>query len=133
MLETSLFLTQNYRGIHIATILFKIAEKIIGKQLLEFFHTGKFGSHQWAFTPGLSARDLVTALVMSWIRAICTGFKIAGYLSDIQGAFDRVCKEYLLAKLQAVGIGEIYLNFLSSRLRHSEGSHWSALRQLCCY
>jgi len=65
----------------------------------------------------LSARDLVTALVLSWILAICTGYKIAGYLGYITGAFDRVFKDYLLAKLQAAGIGSTYLNFLDSYLQ----------------
>ena len=67
--------------------------------------------------PGLGARDLVTASVMFWILAICTGNKIAAYLSDIYGAFDRVYKNYLLVKLRASGIGARYLNFLDAYLK----------------
>ena len=67
---------------------------------------------QWAFIPGLSARDLVTSVIMAWILAVCTGNKIATYLGDISGAFDRVFADYLLAKLQAAGVGSQYLNFL---------------------
>ena len=107
----------NYRGVHLTAILSKVAEKIIGKNLLTFLHSGKFGEHQWAFTPGLSARDLVTSLIMSWIFAACTGQKVAAYLSDISGAFDRVFKDYLMAKLQAAGVGHLYLNFLDSYLQ----------------
>ena len=55
--------------------------------------------------------------MMSWILAVCTGHKIAAYLGDITGAFDRVCKEYLLAKLHAAGVGPTYLNFLDSYLQ----------------
>ena len=73
--------------------------------------------HQWAFTPGLSARDLVTALVMSWILAVCTGHKVSTYLGDVSGAFDRVFKDYLLAKLHSAGVGAQYLNFLDSYLQ----------------
>ena len=98
-------------------ILAKIAERVIGRSLVAYLHTGKFGPHQWAFTPGLSARDLVTALMMSWILAACTGNKVAAYLGDISGAFDRVFKDYLLAKLQAAGVGALYLNFLDSYLQ----------------
>ena len=87
----------------INAILSKVAEKLVGKQLLRFLHSGKFGEHQWAFTPGLSARDLVSALLLSWILAICSGKKIGGYLGDISAAFDRVCKEYLLGKLGSAG------------------------------
>ena len=43
--------------------------------------------------------------------------KIVGYLSDISGAFDRVCKEYLLAKLHQYGVGSTYLNFLDAYLQ----------------
>ena len=65
----------------------------------------------------MSARDLVTALMMSWILAICTGYKIGGYLGDITGAFDRVFKDYLLAKLCSAGVGDQFLNFLLSYLQ----------------
>jgi len=114
----SAFLAGNYRGVHLTNILAKTAERFIGAPLMAFLHNGlKFGRNQWAFTPGLSARDLVTALVMSWILGICSGKKIAGYLGDITGAFDRVFKDYLLAKLQAAGVGANYLNFLNAYLQ----------------
>ena len=45
------------------------------------------------------------------------GFKIIGYLSDISGAFDRVCKEYLLAKLWQRGVGPTYHDFLNAYLQ----------------
>ena len=107
---------ENYRGVHLTAILSKIAERVIGRDLISFLQSGKFGTHQWAYSKGLSSRDLVTALVMSWTLAICQNKKIAAYLSDISGAFDRVCKEYLLAKLHAAGVGTEYLNFLDKYL-----------------
>ena len=65
----------------------------------------------------MSARDLVTALMCSWILAICTGSKIAAYLSDISGAFDRVFKDYLLAKLCFADVSDCFLHFLISYLQ----------------
>ena len=59
---------------------------------------------------------------MSWILGICTGHKIATYLGDISGAFDRVFKDYLLAKLQSAGVGAQYLNFLDSYLQPRKAS-----------
>ena len=59
----------------------------------------------------------MTALMMSWILAICTGHKIASYLSDISGAFDRVFRDYMCAKLYAAGVGSKFLNFLLSYLK----------------
>ncbi len=112
----------NYRGVHLTAILSKTAERLIGKSLIVHLHSGKFGPHQWAFTPGLSARDLVTTSVMSWILSICIGHKVATYLGDISGAFDRVQKDYLLAKLQAAGVGTQFLNFLDSYLQPRKAS-----------
>ena len=102
-------------------ILSKIAEKVIGKRLILHLRGGYFGENQWAFQTGLGARDLVTALMMKWTLSICTGHKIGAYFSDISGAFDRVCKEYLLAKLNAANVGTKYLNFLDAYLSTREG------------
>ena len=88
---------------------------------MQYLQNGKFGKNQWAFTPGLSSRDLVTALILSWILCICLGEKVAAYLSDIIGAFDRVFKDFLLAKLYAAGVGVQYLNFLDSYLQPRKG------------
>ena len=107
----------NYRGVHLTAILSKTAERLIGQRLVLHLQKCAFGNYQWAFTPKLSSRDLVTALVMSWILSICTGKKIAAYLSDITGAFDRVFKTYLMAKLYDAGVGPVYLNFLRSYLQ----------------
>ena len=58
---------------------------------------------------------------MTWIISICIGRKVAGYLSDITAAFDRVCKEYILSKLQAAGVGSTYLAFLNAYLDERQG------------
>ena len=117
----SAFSPGNYRGVHLTPILSKIAEKVMCRPLIQYLQRCKFGQHQWAFTPGLSARDLVTALMMSWILLICKGKKVGGYLGDISGAFDRVSKEYLIAKLNAAGVGSMYLNFLDAYLAPRRG------------
>ena len=87
------FKAGNYRGVHLTSILSKVAEKVIGAPLIKHLTTGKFGDDQWAFTPGLSARDLVTALVMSWILMICNGKKSGripwGYNRCIRSSLQR--------------------------------------------
>ena len=57
-----------------------------------------------------------TVLMMSWILAIYHCKKVAAFLSDISGAFDRVFKPYLLAKLYQFGVGETFLKFLDAYL-----------------
>jgi len=112
----SAFHPGNYRGIHLTAILSKVAERMVGVHLVPFLQRNAFGSNQWAFSTGLGARDLITMLMLSWILEICLGKKIGAYLSDISGAFDKVFKPYLLAKLQGYGVGETCLKFLDSYL-----------------
>ena len=111
----------NYRGVHLTTILSKVAEKMVALHLTPFLQRNAFGDNQWAFTTGLSARDLVTMLMLSWILAVCTGKKVGAYLSDISGAFDRVFKPYLIAKLHRSGVGSTFLNFLDAYLEPRKG------------
>ena len=115
------FKPDNYRGVHLTTILSKVAEKMIGLHLTPYLQRHAFGNNQWPFSTGLSARDLVNMLMMSWILAICTGSKVGAYLSDISGAFDRVFKPYLLSKLQGCGVGQKSLDFLDAYLSPRKG------------
>ena len=48
--KKSVYDARNYRGVHLTPILSKIAEKVIGKRLVAFLQSGKFGSIQWIFT-----------------------------------------------------------------------------------
>ena len=109
-----LFLQKNYRGVHLTCVIAKTVERIIGKPLVQHLQLHAFGENQWAFTKKRSARDLATLCVCTWLFAICTGYKIGAFLSDITGAFDRVFKNYLMAKLYRAGIGDVYLNFLNA-------------------
>ena len=93
-----------------------VDECLIDSYLMSYLARTAFGNNQWAFTKGLSCRDLVTMFMLSWILGICEGKKIGAWLSDISGAFDRVSKEYLLAKLQGYGVGPNFLNFLDAYL-----------------
>ena len=99
----------------------KVVERVVGKPLIHHLQLHAFGSSQWAFTKGRSARDLSTLCVCRWLLHICSGSKIGIYLSDISGAFDRVFKEFLIAKLQRAGIGEMYLKFLNAYLEPRVG------------
>ena len=112
----SAFQPGNYRGVHLTAILSKVAERLVGFHLVPFLQRNAFGTNQWAFSKGLSARDLITMLMLSWNLEVCLGRKIGAYLSDISGAFDKVYKPYLLAKLQGYGVGETCLKFLDSYL-----------------
>ena len=71
----SAFQPGNYRGVHLTAILSKVAERMIG-YLVPYLARTASGNNQWAFTKGLSCRDLVTMFMLSWILGICEGKKI---------------------------------------------------------
>ena len=106
----SAFQPSNYFGVHLTTMLTKIAEKMVGVTLVPMLQKRAFGKNQWTFTPGLSARDLASMLMMSWILTMCHYKKISCFLNHISGASDRVFKPYLLAKLQYFGVGALFSN-----------------------
>jgi hypothetical protein len=111
----------NYRGVHLTTILSKVAEHVIARYLFQYLQEHGFGKNQWAFSKGRSARDLVTLLIMSWILEACKGNVIGAYLSDISAAFDRVFKDYMIVKLHSAGVGECFLRFLDAYLQPRTG------------
>ena len=118
----SAFVPAGYRGIHLTTVLSKVAEKIIGSHLLLFLQSKACGKDQWAFTSGLCSRDPVSMLMMSFALAVCTNKKIGAFLNDVSGAFDRVNKEILLSKLQGFGVRATCLRFLESYLASRVGN-----------
>ena len=75
-----------------------------------------FGNGHWAFRKKRSYRDFVTLLVASWTMAVHIGNNVGIYLSDIAAAFDRVFKQYMLAKCRRAGASDCFLIFLSEFL-----------------
>ena len=70
--------------------------------LAKCFHA--FGPSQFAYTLERGARDALALLVLTWIKALGTGRKVAVYCSDVSGAFDRVRTEPLVTKLKKKGL-----------------------------
>ena len=95
----SRFDPSNYRGIHLTTILSKVAERVTCNPLMHFLRERCFGNARWAVRHKAGARDLVTIKVARWLLHVCQGRKVGVYLADISGAFDKVCHERLMAKL----------------------------------
>jgi hypothetical protein len=56
-------------------------------------------------------------MVLVWLKALAKGSKVAVYCSDVAGAFDRVSKERLCAKLKSKKIHPLVLKVLFSWLR----------------
>ena len=88
------YLTDNYRRLHITSVLSKVAERLIANQFSKFVQQ-HFGMNQWAYRKGRGAKDLLCFLIASWVLNICSQKKIGVYTSDIVGAFDRVFSAFL--------------------------------------
>ena len=80
------------------------------------YKSGAYGTDQWAFRPRRSCRDLVALLVLRWIWALDQGFKVASYLSDISGAFDKPDREILAIYLRNTGMSEALCDFICDYL-----------------
>jgi len=107
----------NYRGVHLTSILSKVVERVLARVLCSYFVSANlYGNTQWAFQPERSSKDLVTYCMLCWLWAFHKGKKVGLLLSDISGAFDRVCTPYLVKKLACVGTHEAFLALLSSYL-----------------
>ena len=119
--KRSVYSAINYRGIHLTTILSKVVGRTIGNPLISHLQSHGFGDHQWVFRKMSGARDLLTVCVSPWNLAFCKGCKVGWYLSDITAAFDKVFKDFLMAKLVSAGVADVFLDFLNSYLARQIG------------
>lgn len=115
--KLSVFQPKHYRGVHLTPHLAKVVERIFADVLQPFLTRGRFfGANQFAYTAERGARDAVAYLIMSWIWAMERRKRVAVFCSDVQGAFDRVSRERLCAKLASLGIPEKLVAVLASWL-----------------
>ena len=107
----------NYRGIHLTPQLSKVLERIIAKTFLPWVNrNAKFGEHQYAYGTNRSHRDALAVNVFSWLLHLEDGDIVALFCSDVSGAFDRVRRARLMAKLKVSGLHPNIIGFLASWL-----------------
>ena len=112
----------------------KIYEKIIYRQLYTFFDN-ILSKSQCGFRKGFSAQHCIIVMLEKWRRSIdnkgCSGV----LLTDLSKAFDCLCHELFIAKLEAYGLSYNSLMFIDSYLRNrfqrvrvnSSYSKWSEI------
>ncbi len=107
----------NYRGLHLTSILSKVAERVLRVPLVSFFEAvNAYGDTQFAFRKNIGCHDLLLILLCSWLLAFQERQKVGVFLSDIAGAFDRVDAEKLVAKLRGLGVSDVFVDLLASYL-----------------
>ena len=108
---------QNYRGVHLTPQLSKVVERAVGSLVLPWLEcTHAYGPNQYAYAKGRGYKDVLAVNVCHWLLLMEQGLAVAVYCSDVSGAFDRVSKERLGAKLDTLGLHEDALGFLKSWL-----------------
>ena len=112
------FLCQNYRGVHLTAQLSKVMERLLGTLWLDAANSdAQVGDNQFAYRKKRGGRDLLAYASLKWLWAMRMKQKVAIYLSDVSGAFDKVEAERLFAKLTAKNIPPKTLAVLRSWLR----------------
>jgi hypothetical protein len=108
----------NHRGIHFTAQFSKVLERMF--KMLYYPHLSScsaFGLSQFAYTTGRGARDALATLTLTWVIALGAGRMIAVYCSDVSGAFDRVRRERLIAKLEKKGLHPRLVALMDSGLQ----------------
>ena len=113
----AVYLSKNYRGVHLTAQLSKVIERLIS--LLLDPHVTRWnliGKNQFAYSKKKGARDVLALLCLRWTMALDRGHKVLVYCSDVSGAFDKVSRSRLLLKLHAKGIHPKLIKLIGSWL-----------------
>ena len=117
----------NYRPVSILSNTSKLYERIMFKQMSEYFENSFFSKYQCGFRKGFSAQH---CLILS------DNIKSFGaFLTDLSKAFDCLSHNLLIAKLNAYGFSMSGLRFVDSYLKNrmqrtkinSEYSSWEEI------
>ena len=94
---------ENYRPISILPLISKIFEKIICRQLSNHFGNilSKF---QCGFRKGYSPQHCLLLMIDKWKKAVDNHKVFGAVLTDLSKAFDCICHDLLIAKLNAYGL-----------------------------
>ena len=96
----------NYRGIHLTAQISKAMERLLGRNWIEQMSCdSRVGRNQFAYRGQRGSRDAIAYLTLKWLDLLRLGNKIAVYLSDVSGAFDKVDSDRLIKKLEHKGLG----------------------------
>ena len=117
----------NYRPISILSIILKIFEKLICRQLLNHFDNilSKF---QCGFRKGYNLQHCLLLMIDKWKKAVDNNKVLGALLTDLSKAFDCICHDLLAAKLNAYG-----LSFSALVKRNSSAYKKYKYRNLGCW
>ena len=107
----------NYRPISILPVISKVFERVLHKQLSNFF-TQIFDEQQSGFRKGFSTQTSLILLQELWKRANDSKSVFGALLIDLSKAFDCMLHELLIAKLNAYGLDLSAVRIIADYLRN---------------
>ena len=91
----------NYRPVSILSNISKVYERIMFKQMSEFFESSFFCKYQCGFRKGFSAQHCLVSMLEKWKSATDNKKSFGALLTNLSKAFDCLSHELLIAKLNA--------------------------------
>lgn len=109
----------NFRPVSVLPVFSKIFEKLMLNQMLTHFSVNNLlHTQQFGFTKGRSTSDAGVALIRHIFHAWEKSQDAIGIFCDLSKAFDCVCHDTLLSKLEHYGIRNQGLDILKSYLKN---------------
>ena len=121
----------NYRPISILPVLSKVFERIMHDQISDFFEK-IFSNQQCGYRKGHDTQNSLLNLTEAWKKATDDKNKFGALLIDLSKAFDCICHDLLIAKMESYGFHKDALDLISDYLRERKqrskvGDHYSNL------
>ena len=115
----------NFRPVNILPIVSKIFEKILGKQITDYF-VNKMHVSVSAYRKGYSCQHVLIYMTEYWRQALDNGENIATVAMDLSKAFDSMPHGLLISKLRAYGFSpnacKLIMSYLCNRLQRVKTS-----------
>ena len=120
----------NYRPISILSIVSKLYERFLYSQLYDYFDKNIFSKYQCGFCKGFSTQHTLLVMIEKMKTARDNKHFCAAILTDLSKAFDCICHDLFIAKLNAYGVDrnalKLVYDYFSDRSQKSKvGSSFS--------
>ena len=110
-------LMNNYRPISVLPALSKVFEKVMHRQITDYFNTNNlFSPQQYGFRSNLSTEIATLNLMDRNIKKMNLNFTPVNIFIDLSKAFDTIIYHILISKLKYYGFDSTALNLLRSYL-----------------
>ena len=107
----------NYRPISLTSVVCKVMERIIARELVTYLEEAELlAGDQFGFRVGRSTEDQLLLTYDYVTKAVDSGAIVDLILFDFSKAFDVVCHQLLLEKLECLGVGGCLLGWIGEFL-----------------